>query len=399
MVMPLEGIKIVDLSRLAPGPYGTMILGDLGASIIKVEEAGPPSGRRVEQQGAAKPAPERTPRERVFNALDRNKRSIRLNLKDEAGLKIFYELVRDGDVVMEEFRPDVKKRLKIDYETLSAMNPRLIYCSLTGYGQDGPYRDLVGHDINYISIGGALGAIGWPGTPPAIPLNLLADFAGGGMHAAIGILAAIVAREKTGRGQHVDIAMTDGVVSLMTSALSTYFADGTVPRPGENRTNGKNPHYNVYQTRDGKWLSLGSNEPWFFANLCRAIGREDLIPYQHDESRHPEIKEALRTAIAGRDRDEWFEILSQTDICVGKVYSLDEVPNDPHLRARQMIIELDHPEFGKVPQAGIPMKLSDTPGRARTAAPVAGQHTDEILGELGYSADEIERLRAGGTVR
>ncbi|HEX2173783.1 MAG TPA: CaiB/BaiF CoA-transferase family protein [Dehalococcoidia bacterium] len=399
MVMPLEGIKIVDLSRLAPGPYGTMILGDLGAEIVKVEEAGPPGGRRVEQQGAAKPAPERSDRERVFNALDRNKRSIRLNLKDEAGLEIFYQLVRDADVVMEEFRPDVKKRLKIDYETLSAMNPRIIYCSLTGYGQDGPYRDLVGHDINYISIGGALGAIGWPGTPPAIPLNLLADFAGGGMHAAIGILAAIVAREKTGRGQQVDIAMTDGVVSLMTSALSAYFANGVVPRPGEYRNNGKNPHYNVYQTRDGKWLSLGSNEPWFYANLCRAIGREDLIPFQQDESRAPEIRTAIATAIAGKDRDEWFEILSQTDICVGKVYSLDEVPNDPHLRARRMIIELDHPEFGKVPQAGIPMKLSDTPGEARFPAPLAGQHTDEILGELGYTRDQVEQLRAAGSVR
>lgn len=399
MVMPLEGVKIVDLSRLAPGPYGTMILGDLGAEIIKVEEAAPPSGRRVEQQGAAKPAPERTPRERVFNALDRNKRSIRLNLKHEAGLQIFYQLCQDADVVMEEFRPDVKKRLKIDYETLSALNPRLIYCSLTGYGQDGLYRDVVGHDINYISIGGALGAMGWPGTPPAIPLNLIADFAGGGMHAAIGILAAIVAREKTGRGQHVDIAMTDGVVSLMTSALSAFFANGIVPRPGEYRNNGKNPHYNVYQTKDGKWLSLGSNEPWFFANLCRAIGREDLISEQPNEARYPEIKAIFAEAIASRDRDEWFEILTQVDICVGKVYSLDELPNDPHLRARQMIVEVDHPEFGKVPQAGIPMKLSDTPGQIRFAAPVAGEHTDRILSELGYAADQVAKLKAAGAVR
>ncbi len=399
MSMALEGIKIIDLTRLAPGPYCTMILADLGADVIKVEEPGPPTGRRAEQAGQAPEMPRTIERDMPYNALNRNKRSIGLNLKNEDARKVFYKMAENADVLVEEFRPGVTKRLGIDYDTLSRINPRIIYCAITGYGQDGPYRDLVGHDINYISTAGALGAIGEKGRKPAIPLNLLADFAGGGMHGAIGVLAALMARQRTGRGQFVDIAMTDGVVSLLSSALSGYFPTGKVIERGNTFLGGAAPQYNTYQCQDGKYLSLGSLEPWFFANLCRAVGCEDLIPYAWDESKREEIIDHLTKVFKTRPRDEWVETLRQTDICVAPVYLLDEVEKDPHLIHRKMIVEVEHPDGGKIKQTGISVKLSDTPGRIRNLAPRTCQHTDEVLTELGYPTDEIKRLKKEGAIR
>src|SRR3990170_2866072 len=265
-MMPLEGIRVLDLTRLAPGPFCTMLLGDLGADVIVVEEA-PGAGRRFDV-GLGE-------RAQAFNALGRNKRSIGLNLKDEAARQVFYRLAEKADVVLEGFRPGVVQRLGVDYETVSARNPRIVYCSLSGYGQTGPYASLVGHDINYISVGGALGGIGWPGQPPAIPANIIADFAGGGLYAAFAILAAIIAREKTGRGQYVDMAMSDGVTSLATFITSLYFSSGHVPGRGVELLNGASPCYNVYETADGKWLSIGCLEPWFWQELCQALRSEE----------------------------------------------------------------------------------------------------------------------------
>ncbi|KPK47170.1 MAG: hypothetical protein AMJ77_03945, partial [Dehalococcoidia bacterium SM23_28_2] len=210
-MLALEGIRVLDLSRLAPGPYCSMLLADLGADVVLVEEPAGAGGRSAEQ--AARRLLERDVSERAmaFDALRRNKRSIALDLKNEAARQVFYRLAETADVVLEGFRPGVMKRLGVDYDTLSGINHRIVYCSLSGYGQDGPYAGLVGHDINYIAIGGALGMIGWPDTPPAIPMNIIADFAGGGLYAAFAILAAIVARERTGNGQYIDMAMTDGV--------------------------------------------------------------------------------------------------------------------------------------------------------------------------------------------
>jgi crotonobetainyl-CoA:carnitine CoA-transferase CaiB-like acyl-CoA transferase len=221
-MLPLEGIHILDLTRLAPGPHCTMILADLGAEVLKIEEPGAPTGRRAEQAAGQSTQWKVTGIDRYspFNALNRNKRSMGLNLKSEAGREVFYRLAATADVVVEEFRPGVAKRLGIDYETLRQGNPRLIYCAITGYGQDGPYRHHVGHDINYISLAGALGLMGPKDGPPVIPHNLLADFAGGGMHGAIGVLAALMARQRSGRGQFVDIAMTDGVLNLQAALLS-----------------------------------------------------------------------------------------------------------------------------------------------------------------------------------
>ena len=246
MAMALEGIKVVDLSRMAPGPFCTMVLGDLGADVIRVEE---PGGGRMARERAGGANESEARRAAAFNALNRNKRSIALNLKDESAQKVLHQLVRDADVFVEGFRPGVVSRLGCDYETLSGINPRLVYCSLSGYGQDGPYSGLVGHDINYISVGGALGVIGERGGPPVIPYNIIADFAGGGLHAATAILAAIIARGHTGRGQYVDVAMSDGVAYMMASVMSAYFSDGVVASPGAMSLNGAAPYYNVYKCR------------------------------------------------------------------------------------------------------------------------------------------------------
>ena len=403
MTMPLEGISVLDLTRLAPGPYCTMILADLGADVIKIEEPGPLTGRRAEQASGLATAPPPgygVDRHTPHWALNRNKKSIGLNLKHDEARQIFYQLAERADVVVEEFRPGVAKRLGIDYDTLRQRNPRLIYCAVTGYGQSGPYRDLVGHDINYISMAGCLGMIGEKGGPPVIPHNIIADFAGGGMHGAIGVLAALMARERTGRGQFVDIAMAEGVYSLLVAHLSTYFATGMVPQRGETPLDGGAHYYNVYETKDGKWLSIGSIEPWFYANLCKALGREDLLPYGSvGVERREALKRTLSDTFKTRTRDEWFEILTRHDICVGKVYDLDETEHDPHLRARGMIVEVDHPEAGKVKQVGISVKLSETPGQIRFLAAPMGAHTEEILAALGLSPGKIAELRRLGAIK
>jgi crotonobetainyl-CoA:carnitine CoA-transferase CaiB-like acyl-CoA transferase len=397
-MLALEGIRVLDLSRLAPGPYCSMLLADLGADVLLVEEPAATGGRPAGQAGRRLLERDVSERAMVFNALSRNKRSIALNLKDEAGRQILHKLAERADVLLEGFRPGVVKRLAADYDTLSRINPRIVYCSLSGYGQSGPYAGLVGHDINYISIGGALGMIGWPGTPPAIPMNLIADFAGGGLYAAFAILAAIIARERTGRGQYVDMAMTDGVISLLAATVSQYFASGVAPRPGESFLNGGVPFYSVYETEDGQWLSIGCLEPGFWEALCRALGREDFIPYQMNADKHPEMFDYLRREFKTRTRDEWFEYLRQFDICVGPVYSLVEVFSDPQVRAREMVVELEHPTVGKVRQVGVAAKLSETPGSVRSLAPRRGQHTEDILLDLGYSRQQIRELGGEGVV-
>ncbi len=386
-MMPLDGIRVLDLTRLAPGPFCTMLLGDLGADVIVVEEP-PGVGRRFDVGMSERAV--------AFNALGRNKRSIGLNLKDDRAREAFLRLAEKADVVVEGFRPGVVKRLGVDYETVSARNPRAVYCSLSGYGQDGPYAGLVGHDINYISLGGALGLTGWPGQPPAIPFNVIADFAGGGLYAAFAILAAVIAREKTGRGQYVDMAMSDGVISLLTFVAAQYFGSGHAPRQGEELLNGGAPAYSVYQTADGKWLSIGCLEPWFWQELCQALGCEEFVPHQNNRDKFPEIFEFLRRKFKERSRDEWFAELRERDICVAPIYGLDEVFSDPHVQARGMIAEVAHPEFGRIRQAGVAPKFSDTPGSVRKTAARRGEHTDELLAEAGYSADEIAALRAAG---
>ncbi|MBI5285111.1 MAG: CoA transferase [Chloroflexi bacterium] len=393
-MLPLEGIKILDLSRLAPGPFCSMMLGDLGADVLLVEAPADSKlalaiggGREVDVEKLA-----------AYNMMGRNKRSIVLNLREQDAREIFYKLAATADVVLEGFRPGVVKRLGVDYDTLKERNPRLVYCSLSGYGQTGPYSQVVGHDINYISVGGALGMIGWPGTPPAIPMNIIADFAGGGMHAAYGILAALLARERTGRGQYVDIAMSDGVMYLLASMVGNVLMGGSSPTRGGTALNGSVPFYGVYECSDGGWISLGSLEPHFFVNLCKVMGREDFIPHQWDGAKREEIAAHFKAQFATKTRDEWFEILKQTDICAAPVYSLEEALRDPHNLARDMVIEVDHPKLGKVKHIGIGTKLSDTPGSVRSTAPLAGQHTDAVLASIGLDAAAIAALKERGVV-
>jgi crotonobetainyl-CoA:carnitine CoA-transferase CaiB-like acyl-CoA transferase len=386
-MLPLDDIKVLDLSRLAPGPFCTMLLGDLGADVLLIEA---PSDTKAGGPGSAVPA--------VHNALARNKRSIVLNLRDEAAREVFYKLVESADVVVEGFRPGVVKRLGVDYETLAAKNERIVYCSVSGYGQDGPYAGLVGHDINYISIGGALGMIGnTPEGPPAIPMNIIADFAGGGLHAAYGILAALHARERTGSGQYVDIAMSDGTMYLLAMAISGYFATGRAPEAGNTILNGGASFYNVYQCKDG-WFSIGSIEPHFWANLCKVMEREDLVPHQYNMEKRDEAAAHFRDRFKTKTRDEWFEIMKQSDICAAPIYSLDEALQDPHNLHRKMVIEVDGPDGGPVKQVGIGTKLSETPGSVRSVAPTPGQHTDDVLSTLGYDAGAIASLREKGVV-
>lgn len=390
----LEGLMVLDLSKLASGPYCTMLLGDMGAEIIKIEAGG---GRASEAflPGIAENQEDQS----AVNASARNKRSLVLNLKTEEARKIFYQLAKDADVIVEEFRPGVVKRLGIDYETIRKINPRIIYCSITGFGQDGPYNNLASHDINYLSIGGAQGILGNPGGAPVPQTNIIADFAAGGMQAAIGILTALMARTRTGKGQHVDISITDGIVSLMHAEVSLYHAMGRVPGPGETLFFTGAPWYAIYETKDGKHLSVGSLEPWFWENLCKGLGLEDMIPYQWaGEPKWKEMKSRFQKVFLTKTRDEWVELLMPANTCVAPVYALDETFSDPQLQSRKMFEEFDHPTKGKVKQVGISIKLSETPGAIRRLGPRKGEHTQEILQELEYSKDEIDALLNKGAI-
>ncbi len=397
MSMPLDGMKVIDLSRLSPGPYCTMLLGDMGAEVLVVEEARRPSGRRAAQRSENSKDADTRRRAAARATLGRNKQSIRLNLKHPEGREIFYRLVGSADVVLEGFRPGVAKRLGVDFDSLASRNPRLIYCSLSGYGQYGPYANQVGHDINYISIAGALGMIGPEdgNGKPAIPLNVLADYAGGGLMAAFAILCAVIAREKTGRGQNIDMAMSDGVLSLISALAATYFASGSNIQPGKFVLNGAAPYYNTYETKDGRWFSIGAIEPWFYENLCRALDCEYLIEYQvtNDEKKLSEISTAFQKQFKTKTAEEWFKILNEIDVCATPVLTLEQAMKDPHNLAREMIIEVDGADGTSRQQIGIAPKFSDTPGKVRNQAPFPGEHTERVLRDLGYSDDEISDYR------
>ena len=394
---PLDGLRVLDLSRLAPGPYCSMLLADMGAEVIMIEEAGRPRGRRSAEAQAA-PDPNEERRRYSSYALGRGKRSIGLNLKSEQAREIFYALAESADVVLEGFRPGVVQRLGVDWPTLRGINPRLVYCSLSGFGQSGPYAAHVGHDINYIAIGGALGMIGdrEAGGRPAIPANIIADFAGGGLMAAFAILCALQARGRSGEGQYIDLAMSDGVLSLITSALAGREGAGADMRPAAHMLNGAAPHYQVYETSDGRWFSVGSMEPYFYANLCRALGCEEFIADQGstDPPRRAEIAQRFAEIFKTKTAEQWHALLNEVDICAKPVLSLDEALADEHNLARGMIVEVDTPDGGRMRQAGIAPKLSATPGRVRGGAPRRGQDSEALLASLGFTAAAAAELRA-----
>jgi len=393
----LDGIKILELARVPPAELPGMMLADMGADVLKIET--PELGR---------PADEDWVRRTIHTFTNRNKRSMTLNMKSAEGQEIFARLAAGADVIVEGFRPGVMKRLGADYETLGRRNARLVYCSLSGFGQDGPYRDYPAHDMNYLSLAGVLGLIGEPGRKPVIPLNLVADYAGAGMHGALGIVLALYARERTGRGQHVDVAYLDTSVSLLaaTPNMRFFFSDGLAPRRGEGFLGGSYPYYAIYETRDGKLLTIGCTEPWLWENFCKAIGRPELARFARkpdqfvraanaeEEAARREIEAIIRT----RDRDEWFALLTKADVCVGKVYEVEEMVRDPQLNHRRMIVDVEHPKHGRVRQVGVAIKLSDTPGAIRSAAPLPSEHTENVLKDLGLSAADIGRLREKGVI-
>lgn len=392
----MDGIRIIELSRVLTGSYCTMLLGDMGAEIIKVDQPIKP-GTPI-WGGGWLPVGVNKKQEAAQNALQRNKKSIVIDLSNEKGKSIFYKLAKNCDVILECYRPGVTKRLKIDYATIKEINPALIYCSITGYGQYGPYSSMPGHDINYISTAGVLGLIGPDSNKPVIPLNLIGDFAAGSLQAALGITLAIIARQKLGIGQYIDISMTDGSISLISFILDRYFKDRVIPKRGETLLAGIAPMYNIYKTSDEKYISIGCLEPALWANLCKAINKEDFITKEWDTTQWVSMIKEFESIFITKTRDEWFDDLSKKDIAVSKVYDLDEAINDRHTVARDMIVNLNHDEFGVIRQPGISIKLSETPGCIRSYGPICGEHTAEILKELGYNIDELTKMKEEGVV-
>ncbi|MBI2203952.1 MAG: CoA transferase [Candidatus Rokubacteria bacterium] len=393
----LDGIKILELARVAPGELCTMLLADMGADVLKVETPDPNAAGDAE---AARRA--------AFSFVNRNKRSLSLNLKAPEGQAVFRKLATSADVIVEGFRPGVMKRLGADYDTIQALNPRIVYCSLSGFGQDGPYQSYPAHDMNYLSMAGMLGLIGEGDRKPAIPLNVVADYGGASLHGALGIMIALFARERTGRGQHVDVSYLDTSISLLaaTPNMRFFFSDGRAPKRGAGFLGGSYPYYAIYDTKDAKLLTIGCTEPWLWENFCKAIGRPDFAkharkPDQFVRAANAEEDAARReieAVIKTRTRDEWYEILVGADVCVGKVYDVEEVPGDPQVRHRQMVVDVEHPTHGHIRQFGVAIKMSDTPGSIRRAAPASGEHTEHVLKDLGYGADDIAALRTRGVV-
>src|SRR2546429_2252434 len=363
----LDGIRILELARVAPAELPAMMLADMGAEVLKIETPEP-----------SRDTGDEWVRRTIHTFVNRNKRSMTLNMKSPEGQKVFRKLASTADVIVEGFRPGVMKRLGPDYASLRALNPRLIYCSLSGFGQDGPYRDRPAHDMNYLSLAGVLNLIGEKDRKPVIPLNLVADYAGASLHGALGIVLALFARERTGRGQHVDVSYLDTTVSLLaaTPNMRFFFSDGLAPRRGEGFLGGSYPYYAIYETRDGKLLTIGCTEPWLWENFCKAIGRPDFVRFArtHDQfvraanAEEVKAREEIEAIIRTKNRDEWYEILVKADVCVGKVYDPEEMVADPQVQARDMVVEVKHPTLGTIKEFGIPIKLSATPGSVRTAA-------------------------------
>jgi len=387
----LHGIKILELARVAPAELPGMLLADMGADVLKIETPGAEADDADARRKAA------------FAYVNRNKRSLALNLKAPEGQAVFRKLAAGADVIVEGFRPGVMKRLGADYEAIRQINPRIVYCSLSGFGQNGPYRDYPAHDGNYLSLAGVLTLIGESGRPPVFPLNLVADYGAASMHGALGIMFALFARERTGRGQLVDVAYLDTTIALLaaTPNMRYFFSDGLVPRRGEGFLGGSYPYSAAYETKDAKLLTIGCTEPWLWENFCRAIDRPAFVrfarkPDQLVRAANAEeiaAREEIQGILRTRTRDEWYEYLVKADVCVGKVHEPEEMVADPQVQARDMIVDLEHPVYGKVRQFGVPIKLSETPGTARHPAPASGEHTDAVLRGLGMGDAEIRALR------
>ena len=387
----LAGIRVLDLSLQLPGPFCTMMMADYGADVVKIDEPSP----RVRNPFAAE-EPGTGPVDRYLN---RGKRSMTINLKTEEGKAIFRKLAAGADVVLEGFRPGVVMRLGVDYETLSAGNPRLVYCSVSGYGQTGPMRDAAGHDINYISYAGVLGACGRMGAPPTLPPVQIGDLFGGAMMALSGILMALLERDRTGKGRRIDVSMTDGALSMLSLHAAAALAGEIAPERGNMMLTGMFPCYEAYRCADGGYVSIGPLEAWFWKELVEALGRPDLAGGQYALGEEGErVKAELSRAFAEKTRDEWVHAFSRKDVCLSPVLSIGEALSHPNTASRRMVVDVESPLGGTDRQLGMPIKIDGVPEAPRRA-PLLGEHDDEILAGLGYTAEGIAGLRAKGVIR
>lgn len=381
--LPLAGVRVLDLSRLLPGAYCSLLLADLGAVIVKVEDMKGGDYLRwipplVNSYGV------------YYHAMNRNKRSIALDLAATKGKSVFKRLVADFDVVLESFRPGVMDRLGLGYSVLQTLNPRLVYCAISGYGQDGPYRLRAGHDINYISIAGILGATGAPDGAPVIPAAQIGDFSGS-YAAAVGILAALVGCSVSGRGRMLDISLTESALSFMATHLAKNSFDGGQFQRGRGMLSGGLACYNIYRTKDQKYLALGALEPKFWSAFAIAIGREDWVGRQFDDDQEALSREVARV-VSDRTRDEWLAIAQAHEICCEPVYDLQEVAYDSQLAAREVLVHVEHAQGASTLQVRTPIRLSDAPAAPLRPAPDYGADTRSILTEHGFSDAEIQEL-------
>jgi alpha-methylacyl-CoA racemase len=394
--LPLHGLRVLDLSRLLPGGFCSLLLADFGADVIKVEDTG--MGDYVRWSPPYYEGAEETARGALFLALNRGKRSIRLDLKTDAGKDVFLRLARDADVLLESFRPGVLDRLGVGYERLKRENPRLIYCAITGYGQDGPNRDRSGHDMNYLGLNGLLGLTGEADGPPVQSAGQIADLGGGALMGTVGILVALRERERSGEGQFVDCSMFDGSLSWLALVAAEALATGRAPRRSELQLAGALACYRPYRCADG-YVTLGALEPKFWAEFCRGVGREDLVPHQFDPP-GSEAHQAVSEIFASRTREQWRAFASEHDCCLEPVLELDEALQSELVGAREMVVEIEQPGSSRpVRLLGAPVKLSRTPADpARAPGPALGEHTDQVLAEAGLSSGEIAALHESGAV-
>lgn len=388
----LSGVRVLDLSLQLPGPFCTMMMADYGAEVVKIDEPSP----RARNPFAAED-PGTGPLDRYLN---RGKKSVTLNLKSAEGQEIFRKMAATADVVVEGFRPGVVKRLGVDYETLSAANPGLVYCSISGYGQTGPMRDVAGHDVNYLSYAGVLGLSGRPEDPPTLLPVQVGDVYGGSMMALSGILMALLSRQRTGKGAWIDISMTDGSVASLAIPASNLLGGGIPQERGALPLAGMLPCYDAYRCADGGYVSLGGLEPWFWKKLVTRLGREDFDELQYAAGESAEgVRRDLQAIFLGKARDEWIRLFEGEDVCISPVLSLDEAMSHPNTVARRMVVDVGSPLGGTEPQLGLPIKIAGEEERAPGRAPRLGEHDDPVLEELGYSGEEIAGLRARGVIR
>lgn len=382
----LDGTKVLDLASVGPAARASRMLADYGADVVKLAPTSKKGGVQIR------------PPYHTYGA-GRGMRRMRLDLKNESGVEAFLKLLEDADVVIESYRPGVVDRLGIGYEVARERNAGIVYCSTSGYGQTGPAANWAGHDINYLAMAGFL-ACSEPradGGPP-IPGATVADSAGGGMHAVIAILAALVRRGATGQGTHLDVSAAEGVLSLMSLSLDQFLATGEVAGPRQALLTGRYACYDVYACSDGKWLSVGAIEPHFYANLCRALDCEGFIEHQHDDARQDEIRAVFRTAFATRERDDWVAELAPANTCVAPVLTIPEVTENEHFRARGLFMEAEHASEGVFEQVA-PVLAGGLREQPRHMVPDPDDtDCDALLSEAGYSMQEIQKLRADGAV-